>query len=171
MVSDDVREGILELIKILDKGIAMEHHAQDFYRNASKKTVSLQGKKMYDWLVEFEVNHEEKLRGKKKELLEHPAMKGAKPPPFDMDKLLSEASANTKLPVNPTDIDILHIAIENEERALAFFTRKFTHAQGEHLKTMFETMAAEEDKHLRILTDIRRRLQIEGIWADYDKIE
>ena len=171
MVSEDVRDGIIDLIKILDKGIAMKHHVQDFYRHASEKIRSVHGRKMFDWLVEFKANHEQKLREKRKELLEHPALEGFKPPPIDMDKLLSEVSLNTILPANPTDVDILHLAMENEERAFAFFTRKSTHSHYEHIKTMFETMAAEEEKHIKILTDIRRRLQIEGVWGDYKDME
>ena len=171
MAVDELREGIIDLIKILDKGIAMEHHAQEFYKKAVKKTDSPQGKEMFEWLVRFEVNHEQKLREKKAEILSHPAMKGVKPPPSEQRMFLSEANARTKLAPDATDVDILHIAIENEERAYAFFTRKFTHAQEDHIKTMFETLAAEEEKHLKILTELRRRLQIDGIWGDYKEME
>jgi rubrerythrin len=171
MVADELRDSILDLVKILDKGIAMEHHAQVFYKNAATKTTSPQGKKTYEWLVDFETNHEEKLRDKRAELLAHPSMKGVKPPPFDQRMFLSEAAAKTTLAPNATDVDVLRIALDNEERAYAFFTRKLKHSQEGHIKKMFETMAAEEEKHIKILTEIRRRLQIEGIWAGYDEID
>lgn len=171
MGSDEMHEQILELIKILDKGIMMEHNAQAFYRTAASNTGSPQGKKMFEWLVNFEANHEEKLMAKREELLGHPDMKGVKPPPLDEDYKISEASSLSSLPPKPSDVDVLKVAIEGEQRAYAFYTRKFTHAASESVKTMFETMAKEEEKHIKILSEMRRHIQVEGIWMDLEEAD
>jgi len=170
MADDDLQKGILDLIKILDKGISMERNAQIFYSNAARATKAPQGKKMYEWLVNFEKNHESNLMAKRKELLQHPAIRGATPPALDVSTI-SEAIASTDLPPEPSDVDVLRVAIENEKKAYSFYTRKLTHAADEHLKTMFQTMAREEDKHIRILSEMRRRLQIEGIWSDLEAFD
>ncbi len=168
MTPDNMKDRILELIKIIDKAIMMEHNAQAFYRTASRNTQSPEGKKMFEWLVGFEANHEAKLQAKRDELLTLPPMEGVAPPPLDEDFLLSEASQGTKLPPKPSDVDVLKLAIEGEQRAYSFYNRKFTHAADDHIKTMFQTMANEEERHIKILSEMRRHLQVEGIWMDLE---
>ena len=170
MAESETRKGILELIKVLDKGISMERNAQIFYGTAARNTKAQQGKRMYDWLVNFERNHETNLMAKRKELLQHPAMQGY-PTPLLETSTLSEASQPDDLPPIPSDVDVLKVAIESEQKAYAFYSRKLTHAADEHLRTMFQTMAREEDKHIKILSEMRRRLQIEGIWSDLEAFE
>ena len=76
-----------------------------------------------------------------------------------------------ELPPKPSDVDVLKLAIEGERKAYTFYSRKFTHAAQDTVKTMFETMANEEDRHIKILTEMRRHLQIEGIWGDLEAID
>ena len=170
MADNDLQKGILDLIKVLDKGISMERNAQIFYGTAARNTKAPQGKKMYEWLVNFERNHESNLLAKRKELLQHPAMRSTPVPLLDISTL-SEAATPDDLPPEPSDVDVLRVAIDGERKAYAFYNRKLTHAADEHLKTMFQTMAREEDKHIKILSEMRRRLQIDGIWSDLEAFE
>jgi rubrerythrin len=171
MAAESMKDGILELIKIIDKAIMMEHNAQAFYRTAGRNTGSAEGKKMFEWLVNFEANHEAKLQAKRDELLSLPDMKDVEPPPLDEESKLSEASTVSNLPPKPSDVDVLRVAIEGEQRAYAYYNRKFTHAADEHIKTMFQTMAKEEERHIKILSEMRRHLQVEGIWMDLEEAD
>ena len=65
----------------------------------------------------------------------------------------------------------LKIAIENEKRAYAFYQKKYTFARGEEIKEMFEQMATEEDRHIKILSDQLEHLKINKLWKDFDELE
>ncbi len=171
MSDDELRKGILELARILDKGIAMEHGAHIYYSMAAQRSPTVEGKKMFQWLADFELNHEDKLRRKKQELLEHPEMKGVSHPPLDKEYTLSEGGESIDLPPEPSETDILRLAIMNEKIAYAFYQRKLTHAADDSLRTMFETFAREEEKHIKILSELRQRLMIDGLWGDVDAFE
>jgi len=170
-MSDELRNAILELIKVIDKAISMEHNAHIYYSMWSQKSPSAEGRKMFQWLASFEANHEDNLRRKREELLNHKAMKGISPPPMDEEYNISEAGRSGGLPPEPSETDVLKLAILNERKAYAFYQRKLTHAADDGLKTMFETFAKEEEKHIRILSEMRQRLQTDGLWGDIDAFE
>jgi len=170
MVNEDLKQSLVNVVRLLDKGISMERNARDFYSGAARNTKSKAGKKLFEWLAQFEVGHKNRLEAKKQEILEHPALKGV-----DIPKLgnyeVSEASEGSKLSTDATDIEILKMAIENEKRAYSFFQKKITHTDDELLVAMFETMSGEEEKHIKILQDQLHRLQIDHIWGTMDDIE
>jgi rubrerythrin len=171
MNDEELKEGILELIKTLDKGIRMERNANRFYAAAASNSPTPEGKTIFNWLAEWEAGHAEKLSQKREQLLAHPSMKGVIPPPLDEDYQLSEAGWSVELPPKPSDIDILKMAMINERKAYAFFQRKLTRAAEEGLKTLWDTLAREEEKHIKILGDLRQRLMIDGLWGDIEAIQ
>jgi rubrerythrin len=148
----------------------MERNARDFYARAARHSKTKQGKRMFDWLAQFEVGHKTRLESKKQEILQHPALEGVDVPKLD-DYQVSEASGTIVLSDDPTDIEILKIAIENEKRAYSFFQKKITFTEDTLLLRMFETMAREEEKHWKILQDQLDRLQMDNIWGTMDEIE
>ncbi len=165
----DLKESLIKVVRLLDKGIAMEMHARDFYAAAARKTGSPQGRKLFEWLAQFEVGHKARLEGKRKEILSHPALKGVETKEVG-DYDVSEADESVALPSNPTDIDILKIALENERRAYAFYQKKITFSTDALLKEMFNTMAREEERHIKILSDQRKHLEVNRIWGDLQLI-
>ena len=170
-MSDELKNAIIDLIKVIDKAISMEHSAHIYYAMWSQKSPSPEGRKMFQWLADFEANHEDNLRRKREELLNHPVMKGVSPPPLDDEYSVSEAGKSTGLPPEPSETDVLKLAIMNESKAYAFYQRKLTHAADDGLKKMFETFAKEEEKHIRILSEMRQRLLTDGLWGDVDAFE
>ena len=171
MTDEISRQELIELAKVLSKGIMMEHNAHSFYSMMAMKTTSRDGRKMYEWLANFEEGHAAKLREKRDELLKHPAMQGYRSEVLAEDAHLSEArDAEEEPSAEQSDGEVLMEAIGNEQKAVAFYRRKFSGAADQSLKDMFETMARDEERHIKILTDMHRHLQIEGIWGDLDAI-
>ena len=171
MSENELLDDILAIIKILNKGIRMENEASRFYAKAAESSPTKEGKRVFEWLAEFEQGHEEKIRAKREELVSHPLMKGVTPPELDPDYHVSEASGSDELPPEPSDTEILKLAIINEKKAYAFFQRKLTHAADDSLKKMWEAFAEEENKHITILSEMRQRLITDRIWGDIEEFE
>jgi len=165
----DLKESLIKVVQLLDKGIAMERHARDFYAAAARKTGSPQGRKLFEWLAQFEVGHKARLEGKRMEVLSHPALKGVEVKKVG-DYDVSEADESVALPSNPTDIDILKIALENERRAYAFYQKKITFSTDALLKEMFNTMAREEDRHIKIIEEQLTSIKRNQLWKDLQSI-
>jgi rubrerythrin len=162
---------LIELAKVLAKGISMERNARLFYGGMAIRTESPDGRRMYEWLANFENGHEAKLKDKLDEILKHPSMKGYKLPASDEEPGFSEARSGDADP-SPirSDGEVLMEAIGNEQKAVAFYRRKFSGAVSRSVKDMFESMARDEERHIKILTEMHRHLQIEGIWGDFQAI-
>jgi len=170
MEREELKESLLKVLRLLDKGIAMERNARDFYALAARKTKSPDGKKLYDWLANFEIGHKKRLEAKAKQIMKHKALKGVEVPPlgeFDV----SEASWKDAFPENPTDSDILKMAIGNEKRGYSFYQKKITFTEDEVLLRMLQTLAGEEERHIQILTEQLKALKENRIWLTMDEIE
>jgi rubrerythrin len=170
MGSDEVRESLLKIVRLLDKGIAMETHARDFYAAAARRSEAPQGKRMFEWLAQFEAGHKARLEAKRNDFAEHAALAGVRTPVLE-DYDVSEADESVKLPENATDMDVLKLGIDNELRAYAFYEKKYTYATDESLRAMLDTMARDEDKHIKILREQLEHLELNRVWAEMDKLE
>jgi rubrerythrin len=159
------QETLLKLVRVIDKAIGMERNAQIFYRNAAQKVESVEGKKMFQWLASFESGHEARLMIRRKELFAHPSMEAI--PQYAIDEVaeLSEARP-IELPESPSDIDVLMIGIQNEVTAQSYYQLKAQYMSDDSLKNTFERMAQEEERHVRILSEQLKHLQVEEFWLD-----
>jgi len=170
MEREELKESLIKVLRLLDKGIAMERNARDFYAQSARITKSPDGKKLFEWLASFEIGHKKRLEAKAKEIMKHKALKGAEVPPlghFDV----SEASWKDTFPENPTDSDILKMAIGNEKRGYSFYQKKITFTEDALLLQMLETLASEEERHIKILTEQLKSLKENRIWLTMDEIE
>jgi rubrerythrin len=165
MTDSDLRRSLLSIIKVLEKGIAMERNAREFYLEAAGKVKSDKAKEMLQWLADFEIGHEARLTAKRRELVTHPVVYGTPHAPLE-DYQLSETSGGRVIPREATEIDILKIAIENEKRAYAFFQKKITLVDDPTLESTFKEMAREEERHIAILKDQLEHLKSERLWKD-----
>lgn len=168
MIEPKTRENLFKIIKIIDKAMAMEKHAQIFYRSAADFTESPEGRKMFNWLAEFEESHVLRLAARKREILENPIIADEEiPEPDETD--LSEArdiAGNKKF---ADDIEVLKIALENERRAYAFYTKKATLSEDQDARDLLDKFAQEEDKHIRILDDQLHSLKMNKIYKDFEE--
>lgn len=163
-------ETILALIKIIDKGIMMETNAREFYLKAALKVSSKEGREMLRWLAEFEEGHKLRLLNKRQQLLNHPIMMN-EPVPGIPNLALSEASNEVIIGTDASDIQILKIALENEKRAYSFFQRKITYSDDPSTRTLFEEMANDENRHMRIIREQIDHIKRTKMWADFKEYE
>jgi rubrerythrin len=170
MTQDDVRQSLIELIKTLDKAISMEKNAHDFYAEAARRTPAEQGKKMFNWLAQFESGHKARLEAKRNDFAAHSALDpGDVPKPEDYE--ISETSDAIEIPENATDIQILKIAIENEMKAYSYYQRKMTHAPDESVKAMLKKLAEDEEKHMQILRDQAGHIEVNRMWTEMEELD
>ena len=170
MTRDELRESIIDLIKMLDKAISMERHARDFYAAAARQTDAPQGKRMFEWLAQFEAGHKARLESRRNDFASHDALDGTDLPlPEDYD--ISETGGPIRIPENPTDTEIIKIAIDNELKAYSFYQRKMTHAKDESVKNLLENLSADEDRHMKILRDQLQHLEVNRMWTEMNQLE
>ncbi len=167
---DNLTDTLVKIIRTLDKGIIMERNARNFYAAAARVTKSDEGRKLFEWLANFEVGHKHRLEAKREEILHHPALEGVEIQALGEYKV-SEADWNPNLSDNSSDQEILKLALENEKRAYTFFQKKITIAQDELMKQLFETLAREEEKHMEILNEQLKSITMKDRWVTFEEIE
>jgi len=170
MDQDNAKEKVLEQLKIIDKAINLEKNAQVFYAHASEHVDSVEGKKTFRWLADFEASHESKLMSKRREVLEDPSLAGSDPPRLNLDLEISESGSGTTFDPGISDIDILILALDNEKRAKAFYERKSAHLTDGPLKELMMLFAREEDKHIRIIQGQIDHVEVNRKWATLESI-
>lgn len=170
MSQDELRKSLLEMIKTLDKAISMEKHARDFYAEAARKTDSEQGKKMFNWLAQFESGHKARLESKRNDFVSHSALVGAKLSDPDGYEI-SETGGPIKMPEDVTDLQILKIAIENEMKAYSYYQRKMTHANDESVKAILKKLSEDEEKHMQILRDQAGHIEVNRMWTEMEELD
>ncbi len=170
MDSGNIKESLLQVIRMLDKGIAMERNARNFYAAAARKSGSETGRRMFEWLAQFEIGHKARLEARREEILTHPALKGVDIPALG-DYEVSETNEAIEMLDSYSDADILAIAIENEKRAYSFYQKKITYSDDLILLQMLETMAGEEDKHIKILTEQLNNIKLNQMWGEMEDLE
>ena len=164
MEDAELREEIQKLIKVVDKAVMMERNAQIFYLQAARRVNAVEGKKMFEWLAQFEANHESRLMARRKDLFSHPTMAGVTTYPVE-EGSLSEAKP-VNVPAEPSDTEVLMIAIENEQIAKAYYEAEAEHSVDEELKITLKRMAADEDRHTKILSEQLKHIQVDRFWMD-----
>ncbi len=162
------KDAIIKMVGILNKAILMERNAKEYYLSAAEITQSVEGKKMYLWLAEFEDSHERRLITRRTELLKHPAAQGESIP-IDPDYDLSEADMSKAVPPQASEADVLQIGLENEHRVYAFLQKKITAARDDEIKEFFGEFATDTDKHIQILTDQLHSIKMNDIYKSFDE--
>ena len=71
-----------------------------------------------------------------------------------------------RLKKDPTDINALNIAIENEDKAIAFYTRLLNDAGSPDEKVVLTKLLEMEKGHLKILRWEVESLTKTGFWGD-----
>jgi rubrerythrin len=159
----------LEQIKTIDKAINMERNAKIFYAQASEQVDSVDGKKTFRWLADFEASHEARLSSRRNELVTSPVLAGKPVPHHDLDLESSETYNDGELDPVMSDVEILILALKNEQRARGFYERKAKHEEGD-MKELLITLMNDEDRHIRILQGQIDHLQLNRKWATLDSI-
>lgn len=165
MSEQNAREFFLNLIRILDNAILMERNASFFYINAAKRVKSDEGKKMFEWLANFESGHEARLISRRRDIFSHPAMEGIPHFPVEDQRGQSEAR-QTQISDEPSDTEVLMVAIDNEKIAKTYYETEAEKISDKEMVTVFLNMAKDEERHIKILSEQLNHLQVERFWLD-----
>jgi rubrerythrin len=170
MSQEEKGKAILDMLRVIDKGVVMEQNARTFYLSAADKVKSDEGRKMMKWLADFEQGHASRLLERKKALMGR--LRSLELDPLNFDNFdVSETSESKRLAPDASEMDILKMAIENEKRAYAFFTKKVTFAGDKSIETFFREMAAQEEQHIKILNDQLDHLKATQRWKDFSEFD
>jgi rubrerythrin len=170
MQPENELDTILHLIRVIDKAIMSERNAVAFYRHAARKVESVEGKKMFEWLAAFEAGHESRLLTGRKDLFADPAMDGYQHFPVEDDHTAAEIHSALISP-EISEQQILMIALENEHEAAIFYQTSADTSPNPVIKHTFERMAREEERHIRILSEQIKHLEVERFWMDWASFE
>jgi rubrerythrin len=148
--------GTLEALEI---AIYNEQSAHDFYENLSQSIENPSGRDRFRFLSLDEKRH--------RELLEERYLKESSGREFEFDpgkikrielKISDQASAK----------EALEIALEAEREAYNSYMRAASQVKDQEGKKMFESLAAEEDKHYQILMSERQMIEGGFYWFSLD---
>ncbi len=170
-MGDPSLEEITRLIKTIDKAISMERHARSFYEVASERIQSAEGSKILRWLADFEDAHHARLTTKRDEFLQEIHDNESDYPPPEITSGLSETGPDSLVDDSLTETEILMLAIENEKRAQSFYERKSNAAGHGPLKDLLLELMREEERHIKILVDQHRHIEINRVWGSLEEVQ
>ena len=151
------------LINAIDRAIAAERQAQEFYLAAAEKTDDAGGASMFRELAAFESHHQEHLEALKTSIntdggwIQYPARNLSKVP-------VAEASGRKSSGEHSDALEALRLAISAEEKAEAEYTALAEQADDANGKQMFTRLAEEEALHRKVLDDQYYALTNSGLW-------
>ena len=153
----------INLFSALDRAIAAEKDAREFYSAAAEKTDDPGGTAMFRELAAFEAHHQEHLEALKASLandrgwIQYPAR--------SFSKTTSTNAARRDSGGEHADaLEALRVAIAAEARAQAEYTALAEQADDARGKQMFTRLAEEEALHRKLLDDQYYSLTNSGVW-------
>ncbi len=155
---------MLDIMQAIELALQEELEAAKFYAAAKGKVKDERAISMLDQLVRFEQFHYKKLMDLKISL-----EKDGKFTAYEgMDFILPDSLIRTsgKIDENRDDIlDILGIAIKNEENAKQRYLELAEKTQIPQGKAMFSRLALEEEVHWKLLSDEFYHITNYGMWG------
>ena len=153
-----------ELSAVVDTARKTEMDGRKFYARTAEKTQNPLAKKMFESLVVAEGHH--------LKLIDDLARGEFEAPDYNYDfsrsltTVFSEVGGDVK-PLagsTPDDIEALDIAIDLEDKAMAFYRQYAETGVGDQVRAFCKRMYAEEEDHWRILQSTKDYLGDTGNW-------
>jgi Fur family transcriptional regulator, ferric uptake regulator len=141
----------------LELTLAIERRGYTFYTNASRKTKSGSGRRMFQRLAAEESDHLRRLRQEHRSLLEKNEWLKREPARLPLSRKIVEEIFPQKellsLEVKDemSDLDALNIAMNLERRSHQFFKDFADHISDSSGRKVFMDFAREEESHLKAL--------------------
>ncbi len=155
---------MLDIMQAIDLALKEELEAAKFYAAAKGKVKNERAIAMLDQLVKFEQFHYKKILDLKISL-----EKDGKYIVYEgMDFVLPDSviKSSEKIGENKDEIlDILSIAIKNEENAKQRYLDLASRTEIPQGKDMFSKLAQEEEVHWRLLSDEYYHITNKGLWG------
>ncbi len=165
-----------DVIEILKKGMSTELWGRRFYQEAAERTESVDGKRVFQSLIEEETKHLEILCGQFAAFskdqacvsMEQAAELAQEVDPTD---IFPEAEAAEGLiPPDTSDEQALKMAMDFEQRGYDLYKRAAEEAETAHERELWEYLAKAEDHHYAFLQETHEYLINDGVWY-FDDLE
>ncbi len=155
----------------LSQALKLEQEGREFYLKAADETLDSHGKAMFLSLADDERMHAEMIQ-RQLHAIEGDGLYVLLPdlsaPAIDLDAKLfppAQQEVEKKVGVNPSEIDALHVALENEIKSYDLYraaAKETTDAAG---KQMYQWLASAEMTHFNLLMSVYESLVAGGGWA------
>ena len=157
------------------KGMDSEYCGRCFCEEAKARVQALEGKRVFQELIDEEVGHLNILCGQYSALeesgewlpIEKASQRGAA---LDQDAILPEPTATRTAPANAADEDWLRLAMEFEREGYRIYHQAAGEADSPNEKATWEYLADSKDAHYAELQQTLDYLVNEGAWY-YDDQE
>ena len=159
----------LTLVDAIQIAMEAEKQSVTLYKDAAQNAPNTVIEGLFSYLAEFEQVHYDKLvelaasLRKRKKFIVYEGY--PLPIPAQSEIETSEESARVLAAKRVSMMDVLTMAQKVEEQAAKRYTslaEKTSDADG---KAMFERLAKEEQKHLRLMTEVYWNVNDRGVWA------
>lgn len=145
----------MKAVDALKLAIERERGANKFYRQAADMAEDPDGKRMFNWLAKEEARHLAKLRQQLKSVLDNNRWLEWKraTAPIHRTEFPSPSEARGTISASAGERDALRQAIKSEQEAIAFYREAEDSTPDLRGKTMFKSLAREEEGHLALLEE------------------
>lgn len=142
-------------VDALQLAIEREKGANKFYREAADKIRDPDGQKTFKWLAKEEARHMAKLRKQLKSVLDNNRWLEWKraTTPLNRNEFPSASEARGTVTADAGERDALRKGIESERDAIVFYKEAEDSTPDLRGKTMFRSLAGEEEGHLALLEE------------------
>ena len=145
----------IKAVDALKLAIERERGANRFYHQAAGMAEDPDGKRMFNWLAKEEARHLAKLRQQLKSVLDNSRWLEWKrvTVPIDKTEFPSTSEASGTISASAGELDALRQAIKSEQEAISFYKEAEDSTPDLRGKTMFGSLAREEEGHLALLEE------------------
>lgn len=158
-----------QALDVLRRGMSTELWGQRFYREAVQHTSSVDGKKVFQSLVDEEGKHLDILRreyaiiaGDNRMLsMEEAEAMAAQ---VDPSTIFPQAQAGRLIAQGTSDEQALEMAMAFEQRGFQVYQTQAAQTTSPRAKAMWEMLAKAEDMHFAFLQETLEYLQTNGVW-------
>ncbi len=157
-------------IDVLKNGMNTEIWGMRFYEQASQRTESEDGKRVFESLIEEEKKHLDILRGQYASVTDSEKWVSvedaiAMAESVDPTDIFPEASsAEDLIPADASDEKALQLAMDFERRGYDLYVQAQEEATSQEEEDMWAYLAQAEDKHFEFLQDEYDYLVNNGTW-------
>ncbi|MCK4395348.1 ferritin family protein [candidate division WOR-3 bacterium] len=159
-----ISPAVVEAIKI---AIQMEKDGRRFYEECVKKTENQLGKEMFESLVQDEITHLNTFQKMFNTITETEEWREFAEVSPKVGKIpIFEGEIEKKADANPSDLDAIRIAMDNERKSIDHYRKAANEAEDPLAVKIFNKIREEEEYHYDPLQAQRDYLTKSGFWFD-----
>jgi len=156
-------------LKVLSQALKLEQEGQAFYTQAAESTLDAKGKAMFSSLADDEKLHAEMIQRQLHALEgdgKYVLLPDLDAPAIDLgSKLFAPEKVEAQAGVSASDVDALHIAIENEIKSYDLYAAAAKASDDPNAKQLYGWLASAETTHFNLLMSNYESLVSLGGWV------